>query len=98
MARLSKELVTECVLGALAKAGGAALPEDWTSLESDARAEAPLDASKLTPRGRDELIHAIRNGLRTYAAYCPIDPTVLDKSGTVADLVAYVQASHQPIP
>ena len=98
MAKLSNELVTECVLGALAKAGGAALPDDWGSLEADARVEAPLDASKLTPRGRDELIHALRNHLRTYAAYCHIDSTVLDKSATVADLIAFVQANHQPIP
>lgn len=98
MARLSKEQVTQCVLDALARAGGPALPADWGSLEAEARAAAALDASKLTPRGRDELVHALRNGLRSYAAYCPIDPTALDKSATVADLIAYVQASHQPIP
>ena len=98
MAKLSKEQVTQCVLEALAKAGGPALPADWRSLEAEARAQTPFDASKLTDRNRDEVIHALRNGLRSYAAYCPIDVTVLNKSATVADLIAYVQASHQPIP
>lgn len=98
MAKLSKEQITRCVLEALAKAGGAALPADWGERDAAARAAAPLDARRLTPRGRDELIHAIRNALRSYAAYCHIQPAHLDESATVGDLIAYVQASHQPIP
>lgn len=98
MARLSNPRITECVLGALARTGGPALPTDWLSLDPEKRADAPFDASKLTNRGRDELIHAIRKELRGYAAYCPIDPIHLDKSRTVRELIAFVEAHHTPIP
>jgi hypothetical protein len=98
MARLSNHRITECVLAALARTGGPALPADWRSLDPEQRADAPFDAGKLTGRGRDELIHAIRRELRGYAAYCPIEPAHLDKSRSVRDLIAFVEAHHTPIP
>lgn len=98
MARLSSERIAQCVLDALERAGGLALPADWRSLDPARRAGAPFDAGKLTDRGRDEVIHAIRSELRGYAAYCPIEPAQLDACRAVRDLIAFVEANHSPIP
>ena len=98
MAKLSDVQVTRCVLGALTTSAKAALPDDWGSRDEAARADAPLQIARLTPREKDELIHAIRRELRAYAAYCHIDPVHLDKSATARDLIAFVRAHHQPIP
>lgn len=98
MAKLSDAQITRCVFGALEKAAGAALPDDWGSRDEAQRGDAPLEIAKLTPRDKDELIHAIRRELRAFAAYCHIEPIHIDRSATVRDLIAFVRSHHQPIP
>lgn len=98
MARLSNERITRCVLEALEEAGGFALGTDWRSLPDDQRVSAPLDVSRLSERGKDALIQAIRTHLRSHGAYCHLQAPDLGNSRSVRDLIGFLHSHHQPIP